>query len=81
MASMGPPFFGGGNLALFACDSGTCTGLQWGRRFLTAETEDLLFGVSQRGGLQWGRRFLTAETTLEPPRHSSLIRFNGAAVF
>jgi len=37
-ASMGPPFFDGGNLSCADLLEWMCIRLQWGRRFLTAET-------------------------------------------
>ena len=36
--------------------------LQWGRRFLTAETAINCIVNAKQCQLQWGRRFLTAET-------------------
>ena len=36
-ASMGPPIFIGGNNGTGRAGSGRCAGLQWGRRFSSAE--------------------------------------------
>ena len=63
LASMGPPFFDGGNRKLCPDVRLDCK-LQWGRRFLTAETQLTSAAWSKRLRLQWGRRFLTAETFL-----------------
>ena len=38
VASMGPPFFDGGNATSISRWMRTTSALQWGRRFLTAET-------------------------------------------
>jgi len=63
IASMGPPFFDGGNAEPADDECRAAVLLQWGRRFLTAETCSILSKTSPKTLLlQWGRRFLTAET-------------------
>src|SRR5579875_1880905 len=63
-ASMGPPFLNGGNVFNGLSPQGV-GGLQWGRRFSTAETAAACAANRGTWTLQWGRRFSTAETS--PP--------------
>jgi len=65
-ASMGPPLVGGGNNLIGVDPPGSLEPLQWGRRWLAAETDvdDLQPGFALE--LQWGRRWLAAETEQAP---------------
>jgi len=70
---MGPPFFDGGNNDTWLADVAQ-TALQWGRRFLTAETPPGMCGGDSSARLQWGRRFFTAETGINAPADLNIWR-------
>jgi len=61
-ASMGPPIYIGGNMSAFLPAYRVLIQLQWGHRFTSVETADVIVPVPLPKTLQWGHRFTSVET-------------------
>jgi len=79
---MGPPFFDGGNIPTHERLHQRAKPLQWGRRFLTAETLTAWRKPIRQRTASMGPPFFDGGNVPDLRKHNpNNIGFNGAAVF